>query len=101
MVAWYERGGWSDGELLWRQVLLAVKFVYASFVRGDLPAEIFRLELRSLELFNKMPDIGSSQNVQTVQEPEVNGNATQNGDKSPNDEVCVIFLVSHDNYAGL
>lgn len=72
------------------------KFCSRRSTRGNLP-----IGVTIPELFNKMPDIGSSQNVQTVQEPEVNGNATQNGDKSPNDEVCVIFLVSHDNYAGL
>lgn len=35
-----------------------------------------------------MPDIGSSQNLQTAQEPpQLNGNAGQNGEKYPDNEV--------------
>lgn len=38
-----------------------------------------------------MPDIGSSQNVQTAQEtPQLNGNASQNGEKYPDNEVSGI-----------
>ena len=35
-----------------------------------------------------MPDVGSSQNVQAEQEPpQLNGNGTQNGEKSADNEV--------------
>lgn len=35
-----------------------------------------------------MPDIGSSQNVKTTQDsPQINGNAGQNGEKYPDNEV--------------
>lgn len=38
-----------------------------------------------------MPDIGSSQNVKTAQEtPQLNGNAGQNGEKYPDNEVREI-----------
>ena len=39
-----------------------------------------------------MPDIGSSQNVQTVQEPAVNGNEV----KTPNKEVSKILAILDD-----
>lgn len=39
-----------------------------------------------------MPDIGSSQNLQTAQEnPQLNGNAGQNGEKYPDHEVRDIW----------
>ena len=38
-----------------------------------------------------MPDIGSSQNVQTAPgTPQLNGNAGQNGEKYPDNEVTDI-----------
>lgn len=38
-----------------------------------------------------MPDIGSSQNLQTAQEPpQLNGNAGQNGEKYPDNEVTDV-----------
>lgn len=45
----------------------------------------FDKKLRSLKLFNEMPDIGSSQTVQ--ESPHLNGNVSQNGEKYPDKEV--------------
>lgn len=91
-VAWYTRSDWIGAELLRRQVLCGQVF-HASCVRSDLLTEIFHLKAWSSELFNKMPDIGSSQNVQAVEVPGLNGNIGQNGVKSPNQEVSKMLKI--------
>lgn len=53
----------------------------------------FDKKLRSLKLFNKMPDIGSSQTVQ--ESPHLNGNVSQNGEKYPDKEESNMTGGSH------
>ena len=58
-----------------------------------------------------MPDIGSSQNLQAVEVPAVNGSAAQNGGKSPSQEVgkmldqflhaCIVLKFADGNFVEL
>lgn len=43
-----------------------------------------------------MPDVGSSQNVQTAQDtPQLNGSAGQNGEKYPDNEVRYFEFLTY------
>lgn len=83
--------------------------VYAIFFHGDLS---IRRKLQSnvagFKLFNKMPDIGSSQNVQQTQESAGGKNNTPNGlnsgmdpEVSGNYYLAKIFSASDGNYTEL
>lgn len=83
--------------------------VYAIFFHGDLSIRRkLQTNVAGFKLFNKMPDIGSSQNVQQTQEPAGGKNNTPNGlnsgmdpEVSGNYYLVKIFSASDGNYTEL